>query len=146
MVSERKKQLKNRPKGIQLKPAKPYHVQRVTQLFSLIDSKVKSKKIHQLIKEGRVYILKYDKRIIAAFSFTIFSLLGFLTLMYIQKLSVVPDFQGKGIGTYMLSRIKRTSLKVGAAAFFLFSVKTAQKFYERNKLKRLWRFFWWKKA
>jgi len=131
---------------LKLHLAKKRDARCVTRLFSLTGSKICRKKILELIKKRKIFVLKKKGKITAAFSYTIFSIIGFFTIMYIHKLAVAPEFQGKGIGTFLLSRLRLTSIKIGATALFLYSAKKAKRFYEKNNLNGLWRFFWWRKA
>ncbi|MBU0727340.1 GNAT family N-acetyltransferase [Patescibacteria group bacterium] len=64
--------------------------------------------------------------------------------MYIHKISVVPEMQGRGLGSVLLSRVKLRSIKIGVTAFILYSFKNVAEFYKKNKLNNIWRFFWWR--
>ncbi|MBN2096494.1 GNAT family N-acetyltransferase [Candidatus Peregrinibacteria bacterium] len=127
---------------LKIKPAKEHDAKKVARLFSAIDRKITPKKVMRLINEKKVYIMKDKKRIRAAFVYSVISILGFISIMYIHKLAVAPELQGQGIGTFILSRIRKNALKTGVVAIFLYSLDKAKRFYEKNHLKRIWRFFW----
>lgn len=133
-------------KKLKLRKVKIHDVHYVTKLFSCIDKKTDKQKVKEWIKRGKVYVLKHkdNKKIKAAFSYSIIGIVGFFSLMYISKISVLPELQGKGIGTFLMSRIKSRSIKIGATALFLYSLKHAKNFYRKNKLNNIWRFFWWR--
>lgn len=128
---------------MKLKLAQISDAKKVSKIFSQITNKP-AEKVIDLIKEKRVMVLKDKKKIKAAFSFTIFSLTGLFTYMYIQKLGVAPEFNGRGVGSLLLTRIKLLNMKLGITALFLFSVSTAQNFYKKNKLSFISRLFWWR--
>jgi len=128
---------------MKLKFAKISDAKKVAKIFSQIGEKP-AHRVIDLIKEKRVMVLKDKKKIKAAFSFTLFSITGFFTYMYIQKLGVAPELNGQGVGTLLLTRIKLLNVKLGITALFLFSVSSAQNFYKKNKLKFIARFFWWR--
>ncbi len=129
-------------KKLKIKPAKPHHAKKVARLFSAIDPAITPKKVLPLIREKKLYVLKDKKRIKAAVAYSVVSILGFVYIMYIHKLAVMPELQGKGVGTFILSRLRKNALKIGVAAIFLYSLDKARRFYEKNKLRRIWRFFW----
>ena len=133
-------------KKLKLKKAKIHDINYVTRLFSYIDKKTDKQKIKEWIKRGKIYVLKNknNKKVQAAFSYSIIGIMGFFSLMYISKISVMPEIQGKGIGTFMMSRIKSKSVRIGATALFLYSLKHAKEFYKKNKMNNIWRFFWWR--
>ncbi len=127
---------------LKIKLAKEHDAKCVSRLFSAIDKKITRNKVLRLIKGRKVYVLKEKKRTRAAFAYSIIGIIGIFSIMYIHKIAVDPELQGKGIGTFVLSRIRKSSLKIGVTAIFLYSLEKAKRFYEKNKLKRLWRFFW----
>lgn len=126
------------------KKAKKYDAERITRLFSSINQDVAENDVMDWIKKKEVFVLKDKKKIKAAFSYAVFGIAGLFGIMYIRKLAVSKDMRGKGVGSYMISNIKQVAKKTGALLFFLFSLEKAMTFYEKNKLKRFWRFFWWK--
>lgn len=115
----------------------------VTRLFTAVESDSKEK-IKKVIEKGKIYVLKDKKKVRAAVSYSVIGILGIFSIMYIHRISVMPDLQGQGIGSILLSRMKLRSIKIGASACFLYSLKQAQNFYKKNKLKNIWRFFYWK--
>ncbi|MBU1018317.1 GNAT family N-acetyltransferase [Patescibacteria group bacterium] len=127
---------------LKIKCAKAHHAKKVVRLFSVIDPKINPRKVLRLILEKKIYILKDKKRIRAAFAYSIISIIGIFSIMYIHKIVVDPELQGRGIGTFILSKIRKNSLKMGVAAILLYSLERAKRFYEKNHLKRIWRFFW----
>ena len=129
---------------LKLKRAKKKDVKNVARLFSMISQKIDHKTLVGQIKDKKIYILKHKKRIAAAFSYSLIGIAGFFAVMYISKFAVDPEFQRQGLGAYLLSRIRKVGLKAGAGAILLYSIKTAKRFYEKNKLNKLWRFFWLK--
>lgn len=126
-----------------VKPAKRADIKTVTKLFLAINRRITRNKVEKWINKGKVFVLKDNKKVRAAFSYSIFGILGFLSLMYIEKISVSPRLYGQGIGSYVLAQIKTRSIKIGTTAFFLYSLKSALAFYKKNKLNRLGRIFWW---
>jgi N-acetylglutamate synthase-like GNAT family acetyltransferase len=133
-------------KKLKLTKAKIHDVHYVTRLFSYIDKKTDKQKVREWIKRGKVYVLKHkdNKKVKAAFSYSIIGITGFFSIMYISRISVMPDMQGQGIGTFLLSRIKSRSVRIGATALFLYSLEHAKNFYKKNKLNNIWRIFWWR--
>ena len=128
-----------------LKLAKKHDAKRIAKLFSEIDNKIQKKDILGLIKDRKIFVLKRKKRIKAAFSYVIFGIIGF-SVMYIKKLAVAKEWRKKGMGSLLISKIKWFARKMGLTAFFLFSLEKAKRFYEKNKLRHFWRFFWWMKS
>jgi len=127
-----------------LKSAKLSDVRSVKRLFSRI-RRINRAQVEQMISEKKVLVLKDRKsKVRAAFAFSIFTITGYFTFMYISKLAVDPNMQGQGIGTFLLNQIRQKSLRIGAIAFFLYSADRARKFYLKNKLNNFWRIFWWK--
>lgn len=118
----------------------------VARLFAGVGRRITRHKIRRLIKEKKVFVVRDKTRIRAAFSYTVFGIAGFFALMYIHKLAVAPEWHGKGLGTFLISYIKSLSLRAGATAFFLFSLKKAKGFYEKNRLSGIGRLFWWRQA
>ena len=130
---------------IKLKLARRHDVKPVVKLFSLINNKINPKEIREMIENKKVYVLKgRKKKVLAAFSYTIIGIIGFFAIMYIGNLAVSPESHGRGIGTFLLSRIKLICSRAGVTAFCLFSVYKVKRFYERNQLNGIWRFFWWR--
>ncbi|MBU0577652.1 GNAT family N-acetyltransferase [Patescibacteria group bacterium] len=129
---------------LKLKKAKIGDTKPVTKLFTAVDKNVCRNKVLKWISEGKVYVLKDHKKIRGAVSYTVFGILGLFSLMYIHKISVAPDLQGKGLGSFLLSRMKLRSIKIGVTAFILYSFKNVISFYKKNKLNNIWRFFWWR--
>jgi len=129
---------------LKLKKAKIGDTKPVTRLFTAVDKNVCKNKVWKWISEGKVYVLKDRKKIKGAVSYTVFGILGLFSLMYIHKISVAPDLQGKGLGPLLLSRIKLKSIKIGVAALILYSFKNVIDFYKKNRLNNIWRFFWWR--
>ena len=127
---------------LKIKCAKEHHAKKVAKLFSAIDQKITPAKVLRLIKSKKVYILKDKKRTRAAFACSVIGIIGIFSIMYVHKIAVDPELQGKGIGTFILSRIRKNSLKMGVTAIFLYSLEKAKHFYKKNKLKSVWRFFW----
>ncbi len=132
------------PDKLKLKLAKRHDTKGIVKLFSLIGRKISHKKVSKYIENKKVYILKDKKKVRAAFCFTLIGIGGIFAIMYINKIAVAPEFHGQGIGTFLLSRIRKISIKLGASAFFLYSIEKAKKFYEKNKLKKVWRIFWFR--
>lgn len=130
---------------LKLKLAKRHDAKRVTRLFSSIDRDIRKKDVEDWIENEKVFVLKERKRVRGAFSFTVLGVLGLFGFLYIRKLAVDQKLRGKGVGSFLLEKIKRFSMRAGATAFFLFSLRRAMKFYEKNRLSGLWRFFWWRK-
>lgn len=130
---------------LKLKPAKKHDIRFIAKLFRRINPKKKEDDLQNLVEKKQVFVLKNKKKIIAAFSYTVIGIAGIFAIMYISKLAVVPELQGKGIGTFMLSQIKRIAVKAGVSALFLISVEKSKEFYKRNKLRNIWRIFWWRK-
>jgi N-acetylglutamate synthase-like GNAT family acetyltransferase len=126
-----------------LKPAKRHDAHNVTKLFTHVYEETKKEKVIEMIKKRRVYVLKRKKKIVAAFSYSVFGFLGIFAVMYIHRIAVLPDMQGQGFGTLLLTRIKGMSAKAGITLFLLYSLKNVQDFYRKNKLNSVWRFFWW---
>ena len=131
---------------LRLKKAKIHDAHHVAKLFSYIDGKIDKEKVREWIRSGRVYVLKHkdNKKVKAAFSYSIIGIVGVFSLMYVSKISVMPDIQGQGIGTFLMSRIKSRSTRIGVTAIFLYSMKHAKNFYKKNNLNNIWRFFWWR--
>ena len=130
---------------LRLKSAKHSDLRSVKRLFSGINKKIKHEQIAEMIEKRKVYVLKDRKRKVkAAFAYSIFTIAGYFTFVYISKLAVDPNMQGQGIGTFLISQIRAKSLRIGATAFFLFSVKKAHMFYKKNKMNGFWRIFWWR--
>lgn len=127
-----------------LKRAKKHDAKGIARIFSTIDNDILKSDVLDWIKKDEVFVLKHKKRIKGAFSYMLLGIAGLFGIMYIRKLAVSKDMRGKGVGSFLLRSIKQLSKKTGMALFFLFSLKQAMKFYEKNKLKRFWRFFWWK--
>jgi N-acetylglutamate synthase-like GNAT family acetyltransferase len=128
---------------LKFKKAKISDLKCVTRLLTAVDPD-KEEKIKEVIKKGKIYVLKDKKKIWAAVSYSVIGILGIFSIMYIHRISVMPDLQGKGIGSILLSRMKLRSIKIGATACILYSLKQAQNFYKKNKLKNIWRFFYWR--
>ncbi|MDF2379799.1 MAG: GNAT family N-acetyltransferase [Candidatus Gracilibacteria bacterium] len=126
-----------------LRPAQQHDAQLVTELFCNIYEETKKKNIEDMISQKKIYVLKRKKKVIAAFSYTVYGVLGIFAIMYVHRLAVIPELQGQGIGTMLLSKIKTRSVKTGATAIFLYSLQRARKFYEKNKLSNIWRYYWW---
>ncbi|MBU1992317.1 MAG: GNAT family N-acetyltransferase [Patescibacteria group bacterium] len=129
---------------LKLRLAETHEVRIVSKLLSLVNRKVEEKEVHELIEKKKVFVLKDKKKIRAVFSYTVIGFLGVFAIMYISRLAVVPDLQGNGIGSLLLARIKKLNIKLGIAAFFLFTAK-AKEFYKKNHLDGVWRIFWWRK-
>jgi hypothetical protein len=129
---------------LKLKLAKRHDAKRVTRLFSSIDKDIQKKEVEGWIEDREVFVLKDRKRIKGAFSFMTMGILGIFGLMYVRKLAVEKQSRGNGLGSLLLDKIKSLSLKMGTAAFFLFSLKRAMRFYQKNKLNGLGKLFWWK--
>jgi len=129
-------------KKLKIKCAKAHHARKVARLFLSVSPGITPEKVLRHIRKKKVYILTDKKRIRAAFIYSVVSILGFVSVMYIHKLAVMPDLQGKGIGTFILSRIRKNALKAGVMAIFLYSLDKAKRFYEKNHLKRIGKFFW----
>ena len=127
-----------------LKRAKKHDAKRLARLFSTISSSIPKSDILSWIKKDEVFVLKHKKKIKGAFSYATLGIAGLFGIIYIRKLAVSKDMRGKGVGSFLLRSVKQLSKKTGTALFFLFSLKQAIKFYEKNKLKRFGRFFWWK--
>lgn len=125
-----------------LRPAQPHDATRVAELFAHIKEK-KREEVQDLIAQKRVYVLKRNKKIIAAFSYSIFGIIGFFAIMYIHRIAVLPELHGQGIGSLLLAKIKSQSVKTGSTAILLYSLERVRVFYEKNKLNSVWRFFWW---
>ena len=130
---------------LKLKLAKKHDAKRITRLFSSIDQGIQRRDVEHWIKNEEVFVLKGRKRIKGAFSFMTLGILGLFGLMYIRKLAVDKESRGHGLGSLMLGRIKSLSLKMGATAFFLFSLERAMRFYKKNRLSGVGRLFWWRK-
>lgn len=130
---------------LKLKPAKKHDIKFIVKLFRRINPKKREDDLHSLVENKRVFVLKDKKKIKAAFSYTVIGIAGIFAIMYISKLAVVPELQGRGIGTFMLSQIKQVAIKAGISAFFLISVEKSKEFYKKNNLQNIWRIFWWKK-
>ncbi len=126
------------------KPAKKENAKKIALLFSTINGKFSEKKAKRLIENRKIVVLKRKKKIVAAVSYTVISFLGIFAIMYISKIAVLPELRGEGLGSLILSRMRIFNLRAGMIAFFLFSVKKAKRFYEKNNLKGLGRLFWWK--
>lgn len=129
--------------SLHLKPAKRHDAHHVTKLFTHVDEETRKEKVIEMIRKRKVYVLKHRKKVVAAFSCSVFGFLGVFAVMYIHRIAVLPEFQGQGLGTFLLSRIKVMSTKAGISVFLLYSLKNVQDFYRKNKLKSVWRFFWW---
>ncbi len=130
---------------LKLKLAKRHDAKRITHLFWSIDHGIRKKEVEDWIDDREVFVLKDKKRIKGAFSFMTLGILGLFGLMYVRKLAVDKKERGHGLGSLLLSKIKSLSLKMGATAFFLFSLEKAIQFYQKNKLNGLGRLFWWRK-
>ena len=129
---------------MKLKSAKKSDIKGVVRLFETMDQKVDYKKILNQIKKKKIYVLKDKKRIKAIFSHTIIGILGFFAIMWVSKIIVAPEFQNQGIGTFLLSRIRKFGVKAGVFALLLYSRESAIRFYEKNNFKNIWKFFWWR--
>lgn len=131
---------------MKLKIAKKYEAKEIAKLFSTINRRIPVRKVIRYINEKKIYVLKDKKKIKAAFSFSIYGIVGICSFLYIHKLAVTPDMYGQGLGTLLLARIKLFAMRLGIPTFVLFSIKRAIGFYKKNKLHHLWRFFWWRKS
>jgi N-acetylglutamate synthase-like GNAT family acetyltransferase len=129
--------------SLHIRPAKRHDAHHVTKLFKHVDDETKKEKVIEMIEKRKVYVLKSKKKVVAAFSFTVIGFLGIFAVMYIHRIAVLPDMQGQGLGTLLLSRIKGLTAKAGITLFLLYSLKNVQDFYKKNKLNSVWRFFWW---
>jgi GNAT superfamily N-acetyltransferase len=130
---------------LKLKLARRHDANRITRLFRSVDGKIRKREVEDWIEDKEVFVLKGKKRIRGAFSFMTLGILGVFGLMYVRKLAVEKQFRGRGIGTLLLGKIKTLSFRMGATAFFLFSLKKAIRFYEKNKLSGLGKLFWWRR-
>ncbi len=130
---------------LKLKMAKKHDTNRVLSLFASVDSDLQRRDVEGWIGNREVFVLKDKKRIRGAFSFTALGVMGLFGILYIRKLAVEQTSRRMGIGSLLISKIKGLSLKMGTAAFFLFSLQKAIRFYEKNKLNGLGRLFWWRK-
>ena len=128
-----------------LRKAKKHDVKGVARLFADINQGKSHQDVLKLIEKGEVFVLKRKKKVRAAFSFAVYGIIGLFSVMYVKRLAVDKKMRGKGMGKHMLSKIKQMNLRRGTSLFFLYSLKQAQKFYEKNKMNRLWRYFWWRK-
>lgn len=128
-----------------LKLAKRHDADRITRLFSSVDQGIQKQKVGEWIGKREVFVLKDRKRIKGAFSYTGLGILGLFGILYIRKLAVERKSRGQGLGSLLLAKIKGLSIKMGAAAFFLFSLQRAIRFYKKNRLSGLGRLFWWRK-
>ena len=131
-------------KKLKIKKAKLGDLRATTRLLRLIYKDIPQERVAKWISESKVYVLKDKKKIKAAFSFTIFGTIGLFSLMYVYKIAVDPSLQGQGVGTYLLNEIRKKSIKLGVSVFALYSFKQTMKFYEKAKLSRFWRFFYWR--
>ncbi|MBI5422337.1 GNAT family N-acetyltransferase [Candidatus Peregrinibacteria bacterium] len=130
---------------LKLKRAKRHDASRVTRLFSSIDSSIQKRDVEGWIGNREVFVLKDRKKIKGAFSFATVGILGLFGFLYIRKLAIENKSRGHGMGSLLIAKIKSLSLKMGATAFFLFSLHKAIRFYEKNRLSGLGRLFWWRK-
>jgi N-acetylglutamate synthase-like GNAT family acetyltransferase len=127
---------------LKMKFARKQDVERVVQLFRDINNKIEKSKIESLIQDKKIVVFKKRKRIAGAFSFAI---LGFAGLIFIRKLAVQKKIRGKGVGSFILRKIKKFSKRKKMQGFLLWARPNAVHFYRKNRLSRLGRFFWWKR-
>jgi N-acetylglutamate synthase-like GNAT family acetyltransferase len=125
-----------------MKFARKEDAARVAELFREINSKASKSDIEELIQKRKVVVFFKKKKIAGAFSFALFGA-GFLSFLYIRKLAVDKKLRGKGLGSVVLQRIKKFSLRQKAGGFFLWSITQAVGFYRKNRLSNLGRIFWW---
>ncbi|MFT7184357.1 MAG: GNAT superfamily N-acetyltransferase [Oceanicoccus sp.] len=128
---------------LKLMRAKPREAKEIARLLSDVSDEKPVKNVKSLIKEKRVLVLKKNKKIRGAVSFTVFGFVGFVTFLWIDKLAIDPQFRGQGTGTVLLSLLKRYAASLGAVGFALFSLEKAKRFYVKSSLSNVWRFFWW---
>ena len=129
---------------VKLKLAKRHDAKRITRLFSFVDRDIKKKDVEGWIEDREVFVLKERKQIKGAFSYTALGILGIFGFLYIRKLAVDRESRGQGLGSLLLASIKKLTLRMGATAFFLFSLQKAIRFYKKNRLNGLGRLFWWR--
>lgn len=131
---------------LRIKPAKKHDLKNIMKLFSNVGYNVPGKKrIQRWIDKGKIYVLKDNKKVRGAFAYSVIGVLGLFSLMYIHKISIDPLLQGRGLGSLVLTKIKLRSIKIGATALILFSLKSVVSFYKKNKLNKIfWRYFWWR--
>jgi len=123
--------------------ARPRDAKRVAHLLSNVSDEKPVKDVKRLIRERRVLVLKSNKKIKGAVSFTILGVLGFFAFMWVNKIAIDPEFRGQGMGTTLMILLKRYTLSMGVAGFMLYSLERAKNFYAKCSLSGAWRIFWW---
>lgn len=128
---------------LQLIQARPRDAKQVARLLSAVSDFMPVYDVKKLISNKRILVLKHNKKIRGAVSFTILGFLGLFTFIWINKLAIDPQFRGQGSGTVLLALFKRYVVNFGAIGFALFSIEKAKAFYAKSSLNSVWRVFWW---
>jgi hypothetical protein len=128
---------------LKLMRAKPREASQVAKLLSDVSDEKPVHDVKGLIKDRRILVLKKNKKIKGAVSFTVYGVIGFVALMWVNKIAIDPNFRGEGLGSTLLILLKRYSLSLGAFGFALFSLEKAKNFYAKSSLSGVWRIFWW---
>lgn len=131
-------------KNFKIKRAKKHDAKKLRELFVEIDPEIKTEEVQELIKNKEIVVLKKKSKIKAAFSYAIFGIIGIFSFMYIRKIAVDQKSRGKGIGSFLLKKIKKFSTSNKVDFSFLYSLNNAVSFYKKNKLEKFGNIFWWK--